>query len=171
MQKCYYFLKPKLVMLTFSPVLTISATLLVLATAYSTESSAKSTASIASIPTSLQLETSNNSKISQQTKTSAIATKVALANHLKQIGAKFYGAFWCPYCNQQKQLFGEQAFRQINYIECDASGNNPQPKLCIKAGINAFPTWEIKGKQYQGIKSLKELADLSGYKGERNFGN
>lgn len=152
-------------MLTSSPVL-FSATLLVLATV----SSAKSTASIVALPTSLQLETSNNSKISQQTKTSDLAA-IALANHLKQLGAKFYGAFWCPYCTRQKQIFGEQAFRKINYIECDARGNNPQPKLCIKARISGYPTWEIKGKQYRGMKTLKELADLSGYKGEHNFGN
>ncbi|MGC1394460.1 MAG: hypothetical protein WA828_09300 [Coleofasciculaceae cyanobacterium] len=152
-------------MLTSYPVL-FSATLLILATV----SSAQSTASIADIPTSLQIETSNNSKISQQTKTSELAT-MALAKHLKQLDAKFYGAFWCPYCTRQKKMFGEQAFRQINYIECDARGNNPQPKLCIKAGISGYPTWEIKGKQYRGMKTLKELADLSGYQGDRNFGN
>jgi hypothetical protein len=108
---------------------------------------------------------------SGKTSTSVVATRVALASHLKQLGAKFYGTFWCPYCNQQKKMFGEPAFRQINYIECDARGNNPRPDLCIKARISGFPTWEINGKQYQGMKSLDELADLSGYRGERNFGN
>lgn len=117
-------------------------------------------------------------KNSQKSNTSATA-QIALATYLKKIGARFYGAFWCPYCNQQKKMFGEQAFRQINYIECDARGSNPRPDLCRKANITGFPTWEINGKQYRGMKSLQELAELSGYKGDepkvplrdRNFAN
>lgn len=110
-------------------------------------------------------------KRSQKTNPSIVAKKQALASYLKQVGAKFYGAFWCPYCTKQKEMFGEQAFRQINYIECDPRGNNPRPDLCRKASIKGFPTWEIKGKQYPGMRSLEELAELSGYKGDRNFGN
>lgn len=97
--------------------------------------------------------------------------KVALANHLKEVKAKFYGTYWCPYCNKQQELFGQQAMSQINYIECDAKGKNPQPNLCKKANVSSLPTWEIKGQQYPGMQSLEELADLSGYKGDRNFGN
>jgi len=151
----------------------VSATVLILTTARASESSPTLTApQVASIQTSTtQYEHSNNTKMLRSNSASVIAPKVALASHLKQIGAKFYGTFWCPYCTKQKQMFGEQAFRQINYIECDARGNNPQPNLCIKARISGFPTWEINGTQYRGMKSLKELADLSGYKGERNFGN
>jgi protein-disulfide isomerase len=110
-------------------------------------------------------------KISRQNSASISTKKVDLASHLKQIGAKFYGAFWCPYCSKQKEMFGEQAFRQINYIECDPRGKNPRPDLCRKASIQGFPTWEINGKQYPGMKSLAELAELSGYKGDRHFGN
>lgn len=175
MQKSEHSFNPKLVMLTSSQVFTaVSTTLLVLTTAYSAESCPNSTflkdASFKASSTT-QSETSNNSKISRSPNSSITATKVALANHLKQLGAKFYGTFWCPYCSKQKQMFGEQAFSKINYIECDARGNNPRPNLCIKAGISAFPTWEINGKQYRGMKSLEELADLSGYQGDRNFAN
>ncbi|MFM7713642.1 MAG: hypothetical protein ACKO7A_13315, partial [Microcystis sp.] len=35
--------------------------------------------------------------------------EIALAKHLKAIGAKEYGAFWCPHCYDQKQLFGKEA--------------------------------------------------------------
>jgi hypothetical protein len=41
----------------------------------------------------------------------------------------------------------------------------------MKANIQGFPTWEIKGKQYKGEKSLAELANLSGYQGDRKFKN
>lgn len=98
-------------------------------------------------------------------------SKVDLAAHLKKIDAKFYGAYWCPYCHKQKDLFGEQAMQQVNYIECDEKGKNPRPDLCSKAEVRSLPTWEIKGQQYRGMLSLEELADLSDYKGDRNFGN
>lgn len=94
----------------------------------------------------------------------------SLAQHLKQIKAKMYGAFWCPYCQRQMALFGQDVFTQhIQYIECDPRGQRAQPKLCRDAKITGFPTWEIKGKLYQGMHSLDELAKLSGYKGPRNF--
>lgn len=142
-------------MLKFSGFATISAAVFILTTA-------ASEASPRQVLSSPQLIA---------TQVASIAPRIALANHLKQLGAKFYGTFWCPYCSQQKKMFGEQAFSKINYIECDERGKNPRPDLCRKASISGFPTWEINGKQYRGMKSLEELADLSGYRGERNFGN
>ena len=29
---------------------------------------------------------------------------LSLAKHLRSIGAKMYGAFWCSHCNEQKQV-------------------------------------------------------------------
>ncbi|MBW4574580.1 MAG: hypothetical protein KME08_04785 [Aphanothece sp. CMT-3BRIN-NPC111] len=96
--------------------------------------------------------------------------EIALAGHLKQAGATMYGAWWCPHCHEQKQLFGKQAFSEINYIECAPDGKNAQSDVCAKADIKGFPTWEINGKKVEsGVKTLEELADLSGYKGPRNF--
>lgn len=103
--------------------------------------------------------------------TSSGESEIALAQHLKQVGAKMYGAFTCPHCQNQKQLFGKDAAAQLNYIECHPQGENSQTDLCMKANIQGFPTWEIKGKMYQGEKTLAELANLSGYQGERNFTN
>lgn len=103
--------------------------------------------------------------------TSSGAAEISLAQHLKQTGAKMYGALTCPHCQNQKGLFGKQAADQLNYIECHPQGKNAQPDLCTSAGIQGFPTWEIGGKLYQGEKTLKELADLSGYQGSRNFQN
>lgn len=91
-----------------------------------------------------------------------------LAAYLKKIGARMYGAYWCPHCTQQKELFGA-AFRSIDYVECDPGGTNARPSLCKNAKITGYPTWEIKGKLYPGTQSLEELAKLSGYSGPSNF--
>lgn len=102
------------------------------------------------------------------TTTSGVA-EIALATDLKQVGAKMYGAFWCPHCHEQKQLFGKEAFRQIDYIECDPRGKNPQPDLCKAANVQSYPTWKIDGKSVSGKQPLEELAALSAYQGPRNF--
>ncbi|MGF1587693.1 MAG: vitamin K epoxide reductase family protein [Pleurocapsa sp.] len=95
--------------------------------------------------------------------------EVALAQHLTAIGAKNYGAFWCPHCYEQKQLFGQEAFAEIEYIECDPQGKNPQRETCIAAGIQSFPTWEIDGQFYPGTKTPAELAQLSNFQGNQDF--
>jgi uncharacterized membrane protein len=97
--------------------------------------------------------------------------EIALARHLKQIGAKEYVAWWCPHCHQQKQLFGKEAYSEINRVECAEGGKDARPDLCQAAHIQGFPTWEINGKFYPNVHSLKSLADLSGYTGPRNFKN
>ena len=91
-----------------------------------------------------------------------------LAAHLKKVGAKMYGAYWCPYCTRQKEMFGS-AFREIDYVECDPRGENARPKLCTEAGVKGYPTWEVNGKTHVGVQSLEELANASNYKGSRNF--
>ena len=71
------------------------------------------------------------------------SAEIALAKHLSDIGAVKYGAFWCPHCYDQKQLFGKEAFDQVNYTECAEGGINANPDACINAGIRSFPTWVI----------------------------
>ena len=95
--------------------------------------------------------------------------EIALAQHLTATGAKKYGAFWCPHCYDQKQLFGKEAFAQVNYIECDPQGKDPQRETCLAAGIQSFPTWEVDGKFYPGTKTMAELAELSKYTGNTEF--
>ena len=95
--------------------------------------------------------------------------QIALAKHLSQVGAKMYGAYWCPHCNDQKQFFGREGAKQINYIECDPSGQNAQPEVCKAQKIEGYPTWEINGQFYGGTQSLQKLAELSGYQGPKNF--
>jgi glutaredoxin len=85
-----------------------------------------------------------------------------LANHLRQSGAYMYGAYWCPHCAAQKDLFGVAA-NQIPYIECDPQGENSQAALCQAKGIQGYPTWEINGERYVGVQPLGKLAELSGF--------
>jgi uncharacterized membrane protein len=96
-------------------------------------------------------------------------SEIALAKHLTSVGVKNYSAFWCPHCYDQKQLFGKEAFAEIDYVECDPNGENPRPQLCQDAGIQGFPSWEINGQLYPGTQPLERLADLSGYQGARDF--
>lgn len=97
--------------------------------------------------------------------------EMALARHLREIGAKMYGAFWCVHCHDQKLLFGKEALESLDYVECDPKGKNPRPQMCAEAKIQGYPTWEIKGEKYPGVYSLQKLGDLSGYNGPSNFKN
>ncbi|MEH1779548.1 hypothetical protein [Nostoc sp.] len=121
----------------------------------------------------ISLSTSNLDLIAANTKSAIKNTsgkaEIALARYLKKIKAKFYGAFWCPYCARQKELFGKAAFTNIKYIECDPRGENPRPRLCQQASVRSYPTWEINGRLYTGVYSLNDLANISGYRGQRNF--
>ena len=114
-------------------------------------------------PVQLPDTQSNQNQVVAQA-SNQVQNKLALANHLQKIDAKFYGAFWCPYCKRQKELFGQEAIKKINYIECDPAGENPQPRKCEAAQIDALPTWEINGTIYPGYLTLEQLAEKSGYR-------
>ena len=83
------------------------------------------------------------------------------AKCLTEKGAKEYGAFWCPNCARQKELFGK-SFKYVTYIECDARGSNPQPELCQEKKIKGYPTWEYNGTFIEGTQSLEELSNITG---------
>jgi protein-disulfide isomerase len=95
--------------------------------------------------------------------------EIKFAEYLAANDIKFYGAFWCSHCKEQKSLFGAVAASKLLYIECDKNGDNSQRQLCKDINIQMFPTWIINGKYYPGSKNLKELAELSGYQGSTNF--
>jgi len=94
----------------------------------------------------------------------------ALAEHLNDSGALFYGASWCPHCQEQKLLFGASVSR-LPYIECSPAGpNTPQAPSCNRAGVQSYPTWVIDGRAYAGqVLSLGELAEISRFPGGSNF--
>lgn len=99
-------------------------------------------------------------------------SQIKLAQHLKRSGAIMYGSFRCPYCHNQKELFGREAAAEIPYIECHPDGENAQIQACMDAKIKVVPTWEINGKRYEGTLTLAQLAEFSNYqyqKGEQRF--
>ena len=89
---------------------------------------------------------------------------IELAKYLKDNGVVKYSAYWCPNCLNQSELFGKQAYKELNVVECARDGKNSQTQLCIDKKIEGFPSWEINGKIIIGVRTLKELSELTGYK-------
>ena len=88
---------------------------------------------------------------------------IALAKFLKNNGVVKYSAYWCPNCLDQSELFGKEAYKELNVVECARDGKNSQTQLCIDKKIEGFPSWEINGKIIIGIQTLKDLSELSGF--------
>ncbi|TMX04180.1 hypothetical protein EJD97_011048 [Solanum chilense] len=91
---------------------------------------------------------------------------ISLAKHLHSIGAKMYGAFWCSHCQEQKQMFGREAAKLLDYVECFPYGLKRGISMinaCQEAKLEGFPTWVINGEVLSGEKKLSELAALSGF--------
>ena len=89
---------------------------------------------------------------------------IMFAKYLKDNGVVKYSAYWCPNCLNQGELFGKQAYKELNVVECARDGKNSQTQLCIDKNIQGFPSWEINGKIIIGVQTLEELSNLSGYK-------
>ena len=96
----------------------------------------------------------------------------ALAEHLADKGVLFYGASWCPHCQEQKRMFGASA-RRLPYVECNLAGPTaPQASACTAAGVDTYPTWVINGRRYVGqVMTLAELADATGFPDAARFRN
>ncbi len=95
--------------------------------------------------------------------------QIKLAEHLTKEGAVMYNAYWCPHCHDQKEMFGKEAAEKLNLVECAQDGFNNKRELCEAKNITGFPTWEINGSLDSGVKSLKELAELSNYPNTKDF--
>jgi len=80
------------------------------------------------------------------------------AQCLKDSGAVFYGAFWCPHCQEQKALFGSSK-DLLPYVEC-SNTDNTQTQICKDKKIEGYPTWIFKdGSQVSGKMELATLAE------------
>ncbi len=84
------------------------------------------------------------------------------ASCLKTKNAVFYGAFWCPHCQNQKALFGNSA-KLLPYVECSLPDGQSQTQVCIDKKIDGYPTWEFAdGSRLTGEVALADLAKKTG---------
>lgn len=87
----------------------------------------------------------------------------ALATHLRDSGARFYGAYWCPACQEQKELFTASVDR-LPYIECTPEGRGgPRAVDCLTQNIGQYPTWIIDGQRHTGVVGVERLGRLSNF--------
>ncbi len=120
-------------------------------------------------------------------KPKAIGKYGPLAQCITDSGTKFYGAFWCSHCQNQKALFGG-AKDLLPYVECALpleeqkladieiqkakaegrlkEGENPETigiktrqDICKEKDIKSFPTWIFTDSSIlTGEVSLETLA-------------
>ena len=82
----------------------------------------------------------------------------AFAQCLTDAGAIMYGAYWCPHCLDQKEMFGK-SWDYVNYIECSLPNRAGQTEFCTVAGIESYPTWAFAdGSRQSGLLSFDALA-------------
>ena len=81
------------------------------------------------------------------------------ATCIKDAGAKFYGAFWCSHCQNQKNMFGKSS-KLLPYIECSTPDGRSQLQVCQDAKVESYPTWEFDdGTRLTGEVSMEILAE------------
>ena len=86
-----------------------------------------------------------------------------LAVHLRESGAKFYGAQWCPTCERQRDLF-QASKSELPYVECSPAGRHGRTAVeCLQQAISNYPTWIINGQRSTGFLTPTELASRSGF--------
>jgi glutaredoxin len=72
---------------------------------------------------------------------------------------KMYGAYWCPHCAEQKEMFSS-SFQYVSYVECGVPGSRDESQACKDAGIKHFPTWRFgDGESREGTQTLQALGD------------
>ena len=108
-------------------------------------------------------------KVSPIITTSSSPQKIKFAKFLSDNNIKMFSAYWCPHCHDQKQLFGKKAVKELTIVECAKDGKDNQYELCREKEIQGFPSWEIKGEIFSGVKDLNDLAIMTGYDGDTKF--
>ena len=105
-----------------------------------------------------------NVEVLGQSSGNSTSSALRLAQHLKTIGVRFYGAWTCPACKRQLNLFGLNDIDAVPYIECNKPEKYPdQAKLCRNADLRVYPTWELSdGSRLEGVQSLETLRRWSG---------
>ena len=72
-----------------------------------------------------------------------------------------YGAYWCPHCTKQKEMFGS-SWKYVTYAECSLPGATGQTEICKQAEIKGYPTWEfLDNKKVEGELSFEKISQYS----------
>lgn len=86
----------------------------------------------------------------------------AFARCIANTSTTFYGAFWCPHCKNQKNMFGSSE-QYLPYVECSLPSGSGQVQVCIDNKIEGYPTWVFKdGSRLSGEVALDKLAEKTG---------
>lgn len=88
---------------------------------------------------------------------------IELAQMLRDRGMVFYGAFWCPHCSRQKEIFGAEAFNALTYRECSPKGFGFKGAC---KGVDGYPTFRSKGRDkldFSGERPLSYFAEQVGF--------
>lgn len=114
-------------------------------------------------PTGISLK--EPAKEAAQAENSNQVASEVFAKCLTEKGAKLYGAWWCPNCQNQNAKFGD-SFQYLNYIECEKEPGKSRGDMvdaCKTANIVSFPTWDFAdGTRKTGDLSLETISELSG---------
>ena len=102
-------------------------------------------------------------KVSPKVISSSNISQIKFAQFLSKKGVVMYGTYRCPYYQSQKELFGNKASKKLIIIECSKDGRKNEFELCRSKNIKGYPSWEIDNEIYLGIKTIKELAELTNY--------
>ena len=93
-----------------------------------------------------------------------VSTLDDFAQCLKAKSARMYGAWWCPHCAEQKEMFGF-AFQYVDYVECSPLNQKTMNDVCKQAGIKGYPTWQFAdGSRVEGPQPLSALGAKTGCK-------
>jgi hypothetical protein len=88
----------------------------------------------------------------------------AFAQCLGARGAKMYGAYWCPHCQEQKEKF-DASFKFAPYVECGIKGDtHGLAQVCKDENIKHYPPWQFPptGERVERVFTLEELSDRTG---------
>ncbi len=100
--------------------------------------------------------TDENNQVTKEAPTGPLAD---FATCIKGSGAIFYGAFWCPHCQEQKALFKDAA-ESLPYVECSTPDGQSQLPVCTEAGVTGYPTWKFADEsKLSGVQSFATLAE------------
>ena len=121
------------------------------------------------------IEPANASDINQNGILNAVISpevtvaRVDFAKFLTKNDVVLYTVWYCSHCHNQKDLFGQEALKELTTIECAEEGDYTFSKVCKDKEITGTPSWEINNQIIAGTTSLNDLAKLTNYNGNTNF--